>query len=73
MQIIDMKFGILKPAKRVKRKKSTPIWADSFSRVTGLILAIAAMILLSGCVSDADLNKCMEKHSRAVCLHTLGG
>jgi hypothetical protein len=65
--------GILKPAQRVKVKNYTLTWANHFARVTGLFLAIAAMIMLSGCVSDADLNKCMEKHSRAVCLNTLGG
>ena len=64
---------ILTPAQRTKRKKATPTWANNFARVTGLILAIAAMIMLSGCVSESDLAKCEQKHSRAVCLNTLGG
>lgn len=64
---------ILKPVGSVKRKNHIPKWANTFSRVSGLVIALCAMIMLSGCVKgDAEmLETCQERYSLETCLATL--
>ena len=59
--------GILKPVQRVKVKKHIPTWVNSFSRVTGLVIALCAMVMLSACSDSQAMETCQQTHSFETC------
>jgi hypothetical protein len=50
-------------------KKQPSIWLESFSRVTGLVIVLCAMIMLSAC--DDGMAACQQTQSYETCMAIL--
>lgn len=55
----------------MKPTKQIPEWANMFSRLTGLIIALSALVLLSACSDASALETCQETHSFETCVYLL--